>query len=805
MNDKMRRNVLITIVIALLAVVILWVFINTYGSSDKAKKYEENDITRFEWMEILGEYSGAVEYKNNTPYFKDVTSDNTYFSIVQAAVEWGYIPAEENFNGEEKASGRFVALTAMKSIGEPKIQICLGLDEELTDQDYLDMAIELGIIHKSQLKSGMSNNEANSVIEKLEELYFSTLWPEDVENVTYQDHVYEVADEDIVSYDKNKEKIELRNKTFSEGDVIVFRNAVFFVARKVKKVLENNTYSLEIPELEECVDSLVESDIAEITFQDVVNFYGRDNLVVADDYQEGEVTPLSKTLFGDAKSNGFIINVKEEDKEINIYVTDNDTGITYQLPISKKKTKDYSNLDITINVNRIFVGAQLKYSMLQGVEYANVAVDINSEIRGGISSDGEVDDRLLLFETPVPIGGGVVGVDLQLYLVTTLDGEIYLEAEVPFQNTVHYEKGKGIRNIKHNISVEEPKIEASAKVTEKVRIAPILIMLDTFPVLDAEFDVGASARAEVITRDTSQICADVNVAFPIIAVMVGDEDVSYRGEETFLTKIGVTGSWEIISFDEAPKKLELHFERLPDGTKQYVTECTYGKESVGEQNDEILSELRNGDFSRFAGSYKASRIDNENYGGGEDLENLVLNADGTTSGGESFYPRTKPLSVEKQEDGSYFCKVTDRTSFTIYPEGVIEKSQRFKESNGYFNDLKGKVCINYIHADGGVMDVFYYLENDSGAPTITEYEGVDWVSMDDFSMEIGSSFTSGTGVVYTVESIEVNNDAGRERAVLKSEDGEKRMVTNLPAFKVDDSTSIMYYDIYDYVSSPNYN
>ena len=226
-----------------------------------------------------------------------------------------------------------------------------------------------------------------------------------------------------------------------------------------------------------------------------------------------------------------------------------------------------------------------------------------------------------------------------------------------------------------------------------------------------------------------------------------------------------------------------------------------------EEQDFILSALKEGDFSIFAGSYMATSEANNAYGGGQKLNDLILSNDGSLSGGgsyysENFYPSSKPVSVTKNEDGSYLCNITDKSYFIIYPVGVIENREYVKENQAY---LKDTVYINCVVIDGGVLDVTYYLNNSTNVtPTLLEYVGVDWVSIEEFTSKIGDSFISGTGLKYIVISQERNDESGRERAVLMSERGEKRMVTNLPAFKYDKETGIWYYDIFKYSSSEDY-
>lgn len=101
-------------------------------------------------------------------------------------------------------------------------------------------------------------------------------------------------------------------------------------------------------------------------------------------------------------------------------------------------------------------------------------------------------------------------------------------------------------------------------------------------------------------------------------------------------------------------------------------------------------------------------------GGGEPISDLFLDKNGIiTEGGMWFqtnpYSETKPMSVTKNEDGSYRCQVSYvdeayQEYFLIYPEGTIG------ENPYIYNDpfLTENPYIQYMLVDGGVMDIIYY-------------------------------------------------------------------------------------------------
>ena len=501
--------------------------------------------------------------------------------------------------------------------------------------------------------------------------------------------------------------------------------------RKVGKLLDNGSYGLEMPQIEEAFQSLKQSEIGEVTFQNVVDYYGKDNLIVADSgaMQKSSAVTVSHSISNTAQTKGFRIEAEQSEEQLDVYITDNDTGIRYQLPVAPEISKDYENFSASLDVSRIFVGSQLDYSAAEGVTYADVAVDIETSVGVGMQSEKDISDRTMLFETPASLGSGLVGVDIQVYLVTTLSGKIYLEAELPYQMDICYEKGKGIRYFQHDFQIKEPKIEASAEITNQIGIVPILVVGQFEPVIDVELGGSVITKADVNVHDNHQICTNVEAVYPVIDLSVGQSDVEYKDKQSIVARLGYSGSWSIISEEAAPQRLSLHFEVLPDQTTQFVDECTYKKETAKKETakkksaekksgDRILDELLRGDFSRYSGTYIARESDNDAYGGGEKLADLKLHADGTVSGGrpsycvDDPYPANKPISVAKNEDGSYLCVLADNDG--------VEKNSDLKHS--YDTQEQSTPIFRISYPDGWTVEQNYTagdqenmtLSNDSG-------------------------------------------------------------------------------------------
>ncbi len=130
----------------------------------------------------------------------------------------------------------------------------------------------------------------------------------------------------------------------------------------------------------------------------------------------------------------------------------------------------------------------------------------------------------------------------------------------------------------------------------------------------------------------------------------------------------------------------------------------------------------NGDFSEFAGTYKAIVYGNSGYGDSEDIADVEVKADGSISGGylkayndSDDFPDISPICVEKMNDGSYYCILSifpnddiDEEDFDF--DGWIEFGYHIypKEANSEFSDdpsySSNNTYLELYQCDGGVYN-----------------------------------------------------------------------------------------------------
>lgn len=277
---------------------------------------------------------------------------------------------------------------------------------------------------------------------------------------------------------------------------------------------------------------------------------------------------------------------------IKVEVTDNNTNITHTLPITKEVSWE-SGYQAELNIDKIYAAAHVEIE--NGLEYAEAALDIHSTFSGGVKTEkSKESSRLKLFETPVPLGSGYCGVDIRVYLVLSAEGEISLEAEVPMNVCVKYDKEKGLRREKTKPEGKNVSVKVDCEVDAMLRIEPILVsflgkIAGSDKIMDMECDVGVAVKGEVNTRLTGMVCNDLLAAFPVFQVSVsGDDEI-----KTILgDSLGISAEWEIVEAEDAPFKKNIHVE-IADGEVRTVDKCTYEEMKDGEAEPQQESTVVN--------------------------------------------------------------------------------------------------------------------------------------------------------------------------------------------------------------------
>lgn len=81
-------------------------------------KKETQSMTLLEWIKIVNEKAGIGSYESSIPYFPRITEDSTYFSDVQAAVEWGILEEQHPFLETQVLNKEWTAYTLVNLLSK---------------------------------------------------------------------------------------------------------------------------------------------------------------------------------------------------------------------------------------------------------------------------------------------------------------------------------------------------------------------------------------------------------------------------------------------------------------------------------------------------------------------------------------------------------------------------------------------------------------------------------------------------------------------------------------------------------------
>lgn len=703
MIKKKRYLVLAIIAIAIIAGLVGYLFLN-----------RKEGISRYTWVDMLTAKFNITEYQNKSPYFSDVSSSNDHFVAVQSAYEWAVLDESVTFDGDKKITGEYAVLTAMRAIGAYKIRIYLGISELPTDEQLLELATNEKLVTKSALKKNVSAAEAEEILEKAFQLYKGKLWVDDYYEYEYADNVIEIPSDDIVTYNSDSENLVVSNNVLSVaevGKVLVFiePESGMKTSKKIERIDSNGTLYLSDALLEETVKSFVMSDIfgtdeifSALTSQNT-DGYGS----TKDSQNSYSITPVIDIPI---KSKGVSISVKIEESEATLTITNNDKKIKskYVFPGEYYKESIIPDVDeyceFTIELSKLNIGVQTDYNVLNAGGFNYFLTEVDTEFDTTFKAGGCVDAKLPL--PPFTLLGSDLGaaIDLQLVLITTIDGQITITAEFPSETILEYRRGAGIR--RHTDSDANVEAEICCSIEDKLRFEPLIILFKK-KIFDFDIDVGIGAEASVKMRNNSNIktCIDIRAYAPILSFSYLEDD------ESLLSEFVQSDTYEIFTSENAPFRKILHYEFYRDGTSKIVPDCTYKSDNNVRLPDIDLSLPHNyyaiftGDISDAGDHYEVvGSLLEEVYFETEQLRNLSVG--GSVSCDGHSFTCTEIIKDEETERYKYMQEtnvsgnldsvLAIKQRYYVFDNGCVAIDDPPKDT--YCLTVNGGIKYNYLYS-----------------------------------------------------------------------------------------------------------
>lgn len=667
-------------------------------------KTKNNDayITKKQWMEKLD----SMEYFQSSYYVED--------------------------EGDEIATGEFIALTSMEMIGETRLNIYMRTigKSEYDDKDtlFVDASDAFDFIKKDSLDKKISGDEIETLFSDFEIIYNEDSWVDDFVEITYSDSLIAIGDENIVSCDDSLSILKVSDVSeYKAGDVIGFTdpNTHYPTVRKIESISEDGTLAIsEDVDISDVIVDATCSDIEEISL---------DNMLLSgyEEIPSNNATAETMSLRDGISSKGFKVHVACEDGDTTVEIEDKDSGKTYKSPVMSSQNDD-SDYDVTIDVSGMYTKACWEYKWKEGFTYAEVNLIDTVSVSSQIGSVDIVDKKIKIFDSAIPIADGVLWVEFEFYIVFDAEGNVSLEMTVPMNVQGVWSKDGGLKTTKQASGEAIADLTGDINGNIMLRSEAVLSLFYLIDLIDAEVDVGANVKAEETIRSTGMICADVSIYCPIVKVSVcGDQN---EKKKTYRSLIGTimdnSISYDIIDEDNAPQYRMFHYE-LINGVGKEVDECTYGKDEeqaisevqeTTEKNTEKNAESQNIDVSVLYGLPQQVELAAKQY----DIN--VENVDDGT--GDTIELRTAELDIVDTGNGyrmniatvKYYLGVSTVEFNTFIEKAIQDNGNSRTDMNGdkvIIYDIVGeyavltcageKFTLSYCE-DGGGMSRLYHCE-----------------------------------------------------------------------------------------------
>jgi hypothetical protein len=678
-------------------------------------KTKSNDayITKKQWMEKLA----SMEYFQSSYYVED--------------------------EGDEIATGEFIALTSMEMIGETRLNIYMRNigKSEYDDKDtlFVDASDAFDFIKKDSLDKKISGDEIETLFSDFEIIYNEDSWVDDFVEITYSDSLIAIGDENIVSCDDSLSILKVSDVSeYKAGDVIGFTdpNTHYPTVRKIESISEDGTLAIsEDVDISDVIVDATCSDIEEISL---------DNMLLSgyEEIPSNNATAETMSLRDGISSKGFKVHVACEDGDTTVEIEDKDSGKTYKSPVMSSQNDD-SDYDVTIDVSGMYTKACWEYKWKEGFTYAEVNLIDTVSVSSQIGSVDIVDKKIKIFDSAIPIADGVLWVEFEFYIVFDAEGNVSLEMTVPMNVQGVWSKDGGLKTTKQASGEATADLTGDINGNIMLRSEAVLSLFYLIDLIDAEVDVGANVKAEETIRSTCMICADVSIYCPIVKVSVcGDQN---EKKKTYRSLIGTimdnSISYDIIDEDNAPQYRMFHYE-LINGVGKEVDECTYGKDEeqateLPEMTEKTTTEIDGQNYSeldvyeilRQVHDYPMYFLVNSLPDG---QENCLGYPYAVTENGDRYVVTgtIKALDVILKDTGIENMEEGDKVTSVLGTEYTVTYNDHANNGNWIGIDMKD-LDGNVYHIKSGLSGTaltssYVSVQDDNGTDVVKTYENTSF-------------------------------------------------------------------------------
>lgn len=536
---------------------------------------ESANISKAEYIGLLGTEFGYDEYISENAIFSDVDESSENYAQIQACSEWGILKETTEFKPDESITLEYALKAAVRALNLEGIVDGMSLDEddELISfyNDYISK------VDTSELDKELDEETAVKVIEQTSDYRDSIEIPQ-IYEYELVENVKEANGDIFLDY-SGTTGIIVGNADYKVGDIVYWEGSDTGapMAAKITSV-DNGIFTYETPELEEVYSSL-----------DISGTYDG-TVITATSASDGTNVEFGQELYDEVNNYG-----------MSYYNSDNACIQTLGSSVKTEKGNDFVRFTANADASAKGNGSSGKVTGTLVAEIKNIKVTIEYDnnilnpkyVTAKLTFDTNVSSTITgEFSKSIPLGEVWISVagPIQLRLVMTANvganGEVSLSYTTDNVLTVGYKKNAGLQ--KSFKCVPELNFEAEATVTAEVTaLADLIIGFNVCfteyskSILNAEVTTGlvAIAKTDGDLLSEEPMCTDIVLYVPL--------RWGINQESCILTSINSKFKYKQTVWDSESSELKthLHFE---DGVRTADDLCTRGEgeEIVQEDVDE---------------------------------------------------------------------------------------------------------------------------------------------------------------------------------------------------------------------------
>lgn len=544
----MRKKIIFLVSLLLLTTVLC-----SCQKSPDTKEAKEN-LTKSEWVGLLGNKFGYNAYENTNDFYSDVKADSDYYNEIQACAEWEVLTEKDTFYPKELATLQYAVQTSVRAIGIEKLNNA-DIGMEVTEDNLVEFfSNNIAHVDTEVLNQSLSKEEASMILAYAYNYATNLVLPQKIE-YTYKESVKEAPAGAVTLKGDGVTAIVRDGASYKTGDIIYVESSEESAAYAIQvNSVSENQITYEQMGIEDVYEEIQVSGTYEAT---VINVEPAPGVTISDagssqgfTYASYKTEALPKTGVTGQGQGVILTGVKKEGNSVKL---DADLG---------------DGVSLNIALSDIKVNADVDYGFFKGLKKANATMSFNDSVTAQYKAE-HISKQVPLGVIEVVLGPTPLSLRLSLVANLGFDGKVTLTYSSKIVAMVNYQEGRGFAT---SVSNTDPHFDFHADAT--ITVEPC-VKLELCCIGFSLVNVKVASGVVVIANIDVDLLGDQPSCIDIYAYVPFRWAINEDGcLMTFISdQLKVSGN--IWDSENSPINKRLHWEN-----GQLVDACTRGKEEI---------------------------------------------------------------------------------------------------------------------------------------------------------------------------------------------------------------------------------